>query len=544
MPTDPPLSGAVIVDASVGDPLLGRDVGGYLIEAPLSSGGMGLVYRARHPLLGRAFAVKVLRPEFADDDQLNGNFVREAQTLSGLKHPNIIDIVGFGPLDGQRQYMVMEFLEGRSLQDELHQQGPLPLSRVLELAEPILSALEAAHSVDVIHRDLKPANVFLSRISGGGEVVKLLDFGLAKLQPQLLAGVPGAAAGQSVIAGTPEYIAPEQALGKAASRASDLYSFGVLLFELLTGQTPFVAADGEGRIKELLELHVSAPAPGVAGACLEPVPEDLERLVEELLRKDPLERPPSAAAVRQRLRRLQREVQQASTRQVRNPFLEVPEAPPVLVPDRPTADLGEALRPRRWPVLLLGVSVMLLVVALAGLRRGAPVAAGEPPSANPASLAAPPVDATTSPAAEARPQPGVGPVASPTSTGTSPPPANPTASPPRAAGKSPGATPPSRDDELAPLAAVAPSPKPARRTAAPTFQVTHFECEPDEAWRAASRGHLQELQQLAAARGQVAFTRFEALEPRLSKAIDAADDGAACDAVDRRIRQLAKELSP
>ena len=168
------------------DPLVGREVGGYVIEKALGEGGMGLVYQARHPFLGRRFAVKVLRPELAADEKLSSNFVREAQTLSGLKHPHIIDIVGFGPLDGQRQYMVMEFLEGSTLEAELEEHGALPVHRVLELSEEILDGLEAAHSIDVIHRDLKPSNVFLARVSGGTQVVKLLDFGLAKLQPQEL----------------------------------------------------------------------------------------------------------------------------------------------------------------------------------------------------------------------------------------------------------------------------------------------------------------------------------------------------------------------
>jgi serine/threonine-protein kinase len=558
MPTTPLQLGAVVIDASAGDPLLGREVGGYVIEAPLSEGGMGLVYRARHPFLGRAFAVKVLRPEYAADDALSGNFVREAQTLSGLKHPHIIDIVGFGSLDGRRQYMVMEFLEGRSLEAELQERGALGVARALELAEPVLSALEAAHSVDVIHRDLKPGNVFLSRVSGGGEVVKLLDFGLAKLQPQALAGLASAGAGQSVIAGTPEYISPEQALGKPASRASDLYSFGVLLFEMLTGRQPFDALDGEDRVMQLLRQHVHEPAPGLAAASGEPIPAELEQLVEELLRKDPAERPTSAGAVRQRLRRIQRETAQATTRQVANPLLEVSEAPPSRTTTGEAAgplqpeELAAVRAPRRLPTWLPVALGLLLVGAIAASwprtgaasetppeGREAPPGAGPPATAGAgehAPLAAPGADA---------PAPG-GPPAPPNTApaladghpvATAP-------SAPRPEGPMTGGrgTPPAPDDELTPLSPTA-RPAPARRVT-PTFQVTHFECEPDEAWRAAARSHLQELQQLAAARGRAAFGRFEALEPRLTKDIEAARDGQQCDAVDRRIRQLARELSP
>lgn len=286
------------------DALIGLSVGGYRIESVLGEGGMGLVYRARHEFIDRRFAIKVLRPEAAANESLARSFLREAQTLSALKHPHILDIVGFGILPDGRQYMVTEFLEGVTLQQELAR-GALSLDRALFLADQTLSALSAAHAVDVIHRDLKPANVFLARGSGGIEVVKLLDFGLSRLQPAILLAEDEpdeARPSGSLMAGTPEYVAPEQALGAAPDQASDLYAFGVMFFEMLTRRLPFDPdATVTDRLNALLRAHASAPAPSPQDVGVQ-VPVQLSVLLQELLKKSPLDRPTSAVAVRQRIR--------------------------------------------------------------------------------------------------------------------------------------------------------------------------------------------------------------------------------------------------
>ncbi len=363
------------------DPLIGQDVGGYVVEQPLGEGGMGLVYRARHPILNRHFAIKVLRPEVAEDARVSGSFEREAQTLSSLKHPNIIDIVGFGPLGDRRQYMVMEFLEGRTLEAELRLVGPLPPERALRLADQILDALAAAHSVNVIHRDLKPSNVFLARLSGGAELVKLLDFGLAKVQPEALSLEPGTGVtGASVVCGTPEYFSPEQAQGQPASRSSDLYSFGVMLFEVLTGQLPFqVDLARANRAGELLRLHRQQQAPtlcAVAGSYV--FSEELEESIADLLKKRPAERPSSAATVRSRLQRAARGVQDQVTRQQRNPLLS-PAPDARLSPRIDAAEPAPAPSARaqgrggRWAVGVAALGLLLGAWLLWG-RGGVPVA--------------------------------------------------------------------------------------------------------------------------------------------------------------------------
>lgn len=282
------------------DPLIGVSVSGYRIERLIGEGGMALVYQARHEVIDRRFAVKVLRPEVAADELLAKNFLREAQTLSALRHPNIVDIVGFGPLPDGRQAMVMEFLEGLSLEQEMAK-GRLTFDRALFVADQALKALEAAHSVEVIHRDLKPANVFLAHGSGGVEVVKLLDFGLSRQQPAPMGTRAGAQEARSLVAGTPEYVAPEQALGGLPDKSSDLYSFGVMLFEMLTGRLPFepgpLAID---RVSELLQAHANqkAPSPEALGVAL---PHEVSVLLRELLEKRGSARPAGASVVRVRL---------------------------------------------------------------------------------------------------------------------------------------------------------------------------------------------------------------------------------------------------
>lgn len=345
------------------DPLVGISVGGYCIERLIGEGGMALVYQARHQVIDRRFAVKVLRPEVAADGTLARNFLREAQTLSTLRHPNIVDIVGFGPLPDGRQFMVMEFLEGITLEQEMAK-GRLTLDRALFVADQVLKALEAAHSVEVIHRDLKPANVFLSRGSGGVEVVKLLDFGLSRQQPVSMGGLRllGTQEACTMVAGTPEYVAPEQALGGAPDKSSDLYTFGVMLFEMVTGRLPFepgpLALD---RVGELLQAHThqKAPSPETLGLTL---PHDLSVLLRELLEKKPSARPAAAAVVRVRLA----QVRTAESRR----FIKAPSrpaAPTAAVPQRrPYRPLvGLLTDSTRGPGRRVVITVLLTLLGLA-----------------------------------------------------------------------------------------------------------------------------------------------------------------------------------
>jgi len=487
------------------DPLLGRDVGGYVVETPLGEGGMGLVYRARHPILNRHFAVKVLRPEVAADATLSTSFIREAQTLSSLKHPNIIDIVGFGQLDAQQQYMVMEFLEGHTLEAELLRHGRLTPERALALADQVLDGLVAAHSVEVVHRDLKPSNVFLARVSGGAELVKLLDFGLARQQPEQLMSDDARPALASVAAGTPEYVAPEQASGLAANKHSDLYSFGVMLFEMLTGARPFQPSEGEqDPVRALIQMHARTPAPNLSSVVQHTFPEELETLVADLLAKDPKDRPSSAQTVRSRLQQVQRSLAQQLTQQRRNPLLDVSEAPS---PKEPEPETLAVQRRSLATWLVVPVVAFLALVGwwLFGLKEDAP------PPAPAVAVAPPPVPVPLpAPAVKEAPLEELTPL------------------------------PPAPKPEKPAPALVVPSPK----RVSTKVEVTRASCEPTERWKQIARTHLQELQEAAAgSTDPKAWPRFERAEPALSTAITNASTGADCESVDRWIQDLARSFS-
>src|SRR5512138_850399 len=227
---------------------LGTRIGPYEITGTLGAGGMGEVYRARDTRLKRDIALKILPESFASDPDRLSRFQREAEVLASLNHPNIAAIHGLEEADGIRA-LVMELVEGETLADRITQRA-IPLDEALPIAKQIAGALEAAHEQGIIHRDLKPANI---KVRADG-TVKVLDFGLAKtIEPSssaaavALANSPTitspALTGTGVILGTAAYMSPEQAKGRAADRRSDVWAFGVVLYEMLTGQCPFKGDD-------------------------------------------------------------------------------------------------------------------------------------------------------------------------------------------------------------------------------------------------------------------------------------------------------------
>src|SRR5205809_1737435 len=221
--------------------LTGSRLGPYEIIAPLGAGGMGEVYRARDPRLKRDIAIKVLPADVTSSPDRLARFEREATTVAGLNHPNIVVLYSIEE-DGGTRFLTMELVEGRSLASPVAP-GGLPLAQLLDLAIPLAEALVAAHEKGVVHRDLKPANVMVTREGR----VKVLDFGLAKLtQPEpdlentqaVTMAAPPSSAGELV--GTAPYMAPEQILGGPVDPRTDLFSFGILVYELATGRRPFV----------------------------------------------------------------------------------------------------------------------------------------------------------------------------------------------------------------------------------------------------------------------------------------------------------------
>lgn len=277
--------------ASVGSLLAGR----FQLIHSLGEGATGQVFLARHTVLGRDYAVKVLKSEFQEDSEVVERFRREAQAASRLEHPNIVFISDFGRTDAGQFYLVMEYTPGRSLQEELDQLAPepFPLYRALRILEQIAKALAAAHGAGVIHRDLKPANVLLCRGKPGSEAIKILDFGLAKI----IGGVePTALTRKGQIFGTPAYMSPEQAIGETVGSRADIYSLGVMAFELCTGRLPFVCQT----FRHYLLAH-SQEIPATPSDCMAPnavpLPPELDDLLLRCLQKAPDQRPANASEV-------------------------------------------------------------------------------------------------------------------------------------------------------------------------------------------------------------------------------------------------------
>src|SRR5215471_13629904 len=233
--------------------VVGQRLGGYQIAASIGAGGMGEVYRARDSKLGRDVAIKVLPPMFAADPDRLARFQREARLLAALSHPNIAHVHGFEDSDGVHA-IVMELVDGETLADRIAR-GPIPLADALPIARRITEALEAAHDRGIVHRDLKPSNVALTAAG----VVKLLDFGLAKpaaaIAPQA-SGSPTmtlSAPHDGLLVGTAAYMSPEQARGQSVDARTDVWAFGCVLFEMLTGRQAFPGATTSDHVAAILE---------------------------------------------------------------------------------------------------------------------------------------------------------------------------------------------------------------------------------------------------------------------------------------------------
>ena len=266
------------------EPLLGSSVGPYRIARLLGVGGMGRVYKGVQPQIGSRVAVKVLSRECTDRKDLVERFFSEARAVNLIRHESIVNVLDLAMLPDGRPYIVMEYLDGSPLSDLITRLGPMPLGGMARLAVEVLDALGAAHAKGIVHRDLKPDNVF---VTPAGRA-KVLDFGIAKLLPEL----GGSFTQTGSLLGTPHYMSPEQASGKPIDSRTDLYAMGVILFECVTGQKPFV---GDSMF-DLLRKHVDVPPP--SPRTLRPdLPPALEQLILTALAKDPAARFPTAAAM-------------------------------------------------------------------------------------------------------------------------------------------------------------------------------------------------------------------------------------------------------
>lgn len=272
--------------------LIGVDVGGYVVESELGRGGMGVVYAATHPMIGKRAAIKILKQSLSKNPATVERFLQEARSVNLIGHPNIVDIFAFGTLPDGRCYLVMDLLQGEPLRKRV-KRSALPVMEAVQLLEEIASALVAAHDKGFIHRDLKPDNVFLVEHPNRTEV-KLLDFGLAKLMPNAMIDRAYRTATGAMI-GTPDYMSPEQLRGTGVDHRTDIYALGVMAFEFLTHSRPHRFADGTFDLEGLTFKQALMQVPGV--------PEEMADLIESMVARNPDERP-TLKAVRAVLKRV------------------------------------------------------------------------------------------------------------------------------------------------------------------------------------------------------------------------------------------------
>src|SRR5712692_9628254 len=267
-------------DSLVGQTLAGK----YSIEELIKRGGMGSVYRGKHVLMDKTVAVKVLRPSLAVDDVVVARFSREAKAASRISHPHAVSVTDFGEAENGVVFLVMEYLDGRTLKEIIRSEGPMPVDRVLEIIRQVAGALDAAHQQGVVHRDLKSDNVMLSEAKGG-DWAKVLDFGIAKIQ--LPEGFHDAdITAPNLVVGTPQYMSPEQcSQTQPIDARSDVYSLGVIVYEMLAGRVPFT---GESPTVIMMK-QVQEPPPSLRAARPQ-LPVEIERVVARALAKQPAAR--------------------------------------------------------------------------------------------------------------------------------------------------------------------------------------------------------------------------------------------------------------
>jgi eukaryotic-like serine/threonine-protein kinase len=239
------------------DPNIGRDIlsGQFQILQKIGSGGMGSVYKAAQPAMNRMVAVKILHPKLANRKDLVSRFRREARAMSHLTHPNTVKVHLYGELEDGSLYIVMEYLEGKNLNQSVRKEGPMGPERAVPIMIQVCGALQEAHTQGIVHRDLKPENIFLSTNGGLRDFPKVLDFGLAKVTERELRPGSVMLTQEGMVFGTPEFMSPEQAQGKTLDARSDIYSLAVILYEMLTGKLPFDARTP----MEYIQHHITKP---------------------------------------------------------------------------------------------------------------------------------------------------------------------------------------------------------------------------------------------------------------------------------------------
>jgi serine/threonine protein kinase len=388
----------VIVNATAqsGHLAPGTILGSYELHEVIGRGGMGVVYRATHIRLGRKVAIKMLRPGLASNPNVVRRFFAEARAVNKIQHPNLVEITDFVEQDGSDNYYVMELLEGRTLAKVLDAQcGSLPLGRAVAIMMQLADVLRAVHAAGIVHRDVKPANIILVSRGGNDDFVKLVDFGCAKLTNSdndaiVTDDVPivtGTTNPGSVL-GTPDYMSPEQARGRPVDHRTDVYAFGVVLYELVTGRLPIIAPDFGELVVKLLTVTPQRPreVPGLPHE----IPESLDKLIMNCLGKRTADRPDSLQTLSTWLGEIADEqgwlVYELSimpSAPVRQPIAVVPPVSPhepvtadaevrdamVIVLDRsPPRTVAKPPPPRRWPIAIAAGAIALVIAVFVVAR--------------------------------------------------------------------------------------------------------------------------------------------------------------------------------
>jgi serine/threonine-protein kinase len=280
-----------------GDDYIGRLIDGrYIVEALIGAGGMGVIYQCRHRIIGKKLAIKIIRRDQARTPEAPQRFLIEARAASSIGSEHIIHVSDFGRLPDGAAYLVMEFLEGTPLSQAIERREPLSIRRVLSIGMQLAEGLSAAHQAGIVHRDLKPENIFLVRRHDDRDFVKILDFGVAQMSLRGARKLTRA----GCIVGTPHYMSPEQAGAERVDQRGDIYSLGIILYELICGRVPF---DGDNN-RAILSRHLlEAPAPFSRVAPQLEVPALLEQIVRRCLEKQPRDRYASMAELCAELRR-------------------------------------------------------------------------------------------------------------------------------------------------------------------------------------------------------------------------------------------------
>jgi eukaryotic-like serine/threonine-protein kinase len=275
------------------DPYFGKEIAGqFRIVERIGSGGMGSVYKAEQPSMNRFVAVKILHPRYLSRPDLVSRFRREARAMSHLSHPNTARVFLYGQLDDGACYIVMEHLTGQNIAQLVRAEGPMDATRAVNVMVQVCGALEEAHRSGIVHRDLKPENIFLTAQGGITDFPKVLDFGLAKVTEREMRPGSLILTQEGMVFGTPEFMSPEQAQGKTLDGRSDVYSLGIILYEMLTGRLPFDAAQP----MDYIAKHVNEPPiPLTQRMSGRPLLPGLEAVVARSLAKSPDDRYQTAA---------------------------------------------------------------------------------------------------------------------------------------------------------------------------------------------------------------------------------------------------------